>query len=75
VLASGEPMTGVTIHLVDEEYDRGPVVAQREVPVLPGDSVDTLAARVLEQEHQLYVETLVRVAEGDLDLNALVRLP
>ncbi len=74
VLAAGEPTTGVTIHLVDEEYDRGPVVAQREVPVMPGDSVETLAARVLEQEHKLYVETLVRVAQGDLDLSALVRL-
>ena len=74
VLASGEAVTGVTIHVVDEEYDRGPVVAQREVPVLPGDTVETLAARVLEQEHLLYVETLKRVANGDLDLDALVRL-
>ena len=74
VLASGDQTTGVTIHLIDEEYDRGPVVAQKEVPVLPGDTVETLAERVLEEEHKLYVETLVRVAEGDLDLNALVRL-
>ena len=75
VLAAGERTTGVTIHLIDEEYDRGPVVAQKEVPVLPGDTVETLAERVLEEEHKLYVETLVRVAEGDLDLDALVRLP
>lgn len=74
VLASGDAVTGVTIHLVDEEYDRGPVLARREVPVLPGDTVDTLAARVLEQEHRLYVETLARVVKGDLDLKAPDRL-
>jgi phosphoribosylglycinamide formyltransferase-1 len=74
VLASGDRTTGVTIHLVDEEYDRGPVVAQCEVEVVPGDTVETLAARVLEQEHRLYVNTLVKIAEGELDLGRLVRL-
>jgi phosphoribosylglycinamide formyltransferase 1 len=74
VLASGDRTTGVTIHLVDEEYDRGPVVAQCEVEVLPGDSVETLAARVLEQEHKLYVNTLIKIAEGELDLASVVRL-
>lgn len=74
VLASGDRTTGVTIHLVDEEYDRGPVVAQCEVEVLPGDSVETLAARVLEQEHKLYVNTLIKIAEGELDLGTIVRL-
>ena len=54
VLASGDSVSGVTVHLVDEKYDHGPVVAQAEVPVLPGDTPDTLAARVLEQEHILY---------------------
>ena len=74
VLSSGDRATGVTIHLVDEEYDRGPVVAQCEVEVRPGDSVDTLAARVLEQEHKLYVNTLIRIVQGELDLSRLVRL-
>ena len=49
VLAAGERISGVSVHLVDEEYDRGPVIAQSEVPVLPGDTPDTLAARVLQQ--------------------------
>jgi folate-dependent phosphoribosylglycinamide formyltransferase PurN len=53
VLASGAQESGCTVHLVDEEYDRGPILAQRRVPVLPDDTVETLAARVLASEHQL----------------------
>ena len=64
VLASGDSVTGVTVHLVDEEYDRGPIVAQTQVPVLPCDTPDTLAARVLEQEHVLYPSTIQRIATG-----------
>ena len=63
VLAAGDRVTGVTVHLADEEYDRGPILAQREVPVVRGDTVDSLAARVLEAEHALYVETLARIAQ------------
>lgn len=66
VLRAGDKTTGVSIHLVDEEYDRGEVVARAEVPVLPGDSPDVLAARVLKQEHALLVSTLRRIAGGDL---------
>ena len=71
VLASGDSVSGVTIHLVDEEYDHGPVVAQTQVPVLPDDTPDTLAARVLEQEHILYPETIQRIATGEVDLDQL----
>jgi formyltetrahydrofolate-dependent phosphoribosylglycinamide formyltransferase len=53
VLASGARESGCTVHLVDEEYDRGPILAQRRVPVRPDDTVETLAARVLAAEHQL----------------------
>ncbi len=66
VLESGDTVSGVTVHLVDEEYDRGPIVAQAEVPVLPGDTPETLAARVLEQEHILYPETIQRIATASL---------
>jgi folate-dependent phosphoribosylglycinamide formyltransferase PurN len=52
------------VHLVDEEYDRGPVVAQEEVPVEPGDTPATLAARVLEVEHRLLPVAVVAAAEG-----------
>ena len=53
VLASGARVSGVTVHLVDEQYDHGPIVAQWPVPVRPSDTPETLAARVLEAEHRL----------------------
>jgi phosphoribosylglycinamide formyltransferase-1 len=58
VLAAGEAETGVSIHLVDAEYDAGPVVAQCRVPVLPSDTVAQLAARVQAREREFVVETL-----------------
>ncbi len=54
VLASGARVTGPTVHLVDEEYDRGPIIAQWPVPVRAADDPHTLAARVLRVEHLLY---------------------
>jgi folate-dependent phosphoribosylglycinamide formyltransferase PurN len=54
VLASGVRLSGPTVHFVDEEYDRGSIVGQWPVPVLPGDTPETLAARVLKVEHRLY---------------------
>lgn len=53
VLASGETVSGATVHLVDEEYDRGTILGQGQVPVLPGDTPDSLGARVLAVEHAL----------------------
>ncbi len=53
VLASGVRISGATVHVVDEVYDHGPIVAQWPVPVMDGDTPDTLAARVLEVEHRL----------------------
>ncbi|MBN2201218.1 phosphoribosylglycinamide formyltransferase [bacterium] len=64
VIRQGCKVTGVTVHLVDEQYDRGPILAQRCVPVLPGDTAETLAGRVLETEHSLYPEVLQAFAEG-----------
>lgn len=63
VLANGEAETGATIHVVDGEYDHGPVVAQRRVPVLAGDTPETLAARVMAVEPDLFVDTLREIAE------------
>ena len=54
VLASGARLSGPTVHFVDEEYDRGSIVAQWPLPVLPGDTPESLAARVLQAEHRLY---------------------
>ena len=70
VLVAGEQETGVTIHLVDEEYDHGVILAQCLVPVLPGDTAEMLAQRVLEREHSFVVETLERILIGEMLLPA-----
>ena len=68
VIASGDRTSGITIHLVDGEYDHGPTVAQRKVLLNPGDTPETLAARVQEAEPDFYVETLKRIDEGKITL-------
>jgi phosphoribosylglycinamide formyltransferase-1 len=68
VLAAAEKETGVSIHLVDEEYDRGPVIAQTRVPVMPEDTPETLAARVLVQEHALFTAVLQKIARGEITI-------
>ncbi len=71
VIASGVHETAVTVHMVDEEYDSGAVLAQWPVPVLPGDTPDSLSKRVLDVEHVLYP----RVIELVLDLLAHNTIP
>ena len=68
VLEAGERETGVTVHLVDAEYDRGPILAQVTVLVLPDDTPDSLAARVQAREKPFLIETLRRIADGDLSV-------
>ncbi|GFP85091.1 phosphoribosylglycinamide formyltransferase chloroplastic [Phtheirospermum japonicum] len=63
VIASGARYSGPTIHYVDEEYDTGRILAQRVVPVLAKDTPDELAARVLHEEHELYVEVSAALCE------------
>lgn len=58
VLAAGLKVSGCTVHFVDNEYDRGPIIVQKRVPVLEGDTSDTLAARVFEQECIAYPEAI-----------------
>ena len=60
-LAHGVRVSGCTVHLVDEGLDSGPIVVQRTVPVLDADTPESLAARILEQEHQAYPEALRRL--------------
>lgn len=62
VLASGAAVSGATVHYVDEEYDHGPVILQRSVRVMPGDTPEELAARVLAVEHAIYPEALALIA-------------
>lgn len=68
VLAAGLSETAIVIHLVDEEYDHGPELDRRRVPVLPGDTTETLEARVKAAEPGFFLETLTRIASGDLAL-------
>ncbi len=69
VLAAGEAETGVTIHVVDAAYDTGPIIVQCRVPVMAGDTVETLRRRVLQREHQFLVETLASILTGEIRLN------
>jgi phosphoribosylglycinamide formyltransferase-1 len=64
VLAAAETRSGATVHLVGEEYDSGPIVAQVEVPVLPGDDVATLGERVRAAEREMLVTLLAGLARG-----------
>ncbi|MGZ3404164.1 MAG: phosphoribosylglycinamide formyltransferase [Phenylobacterium sp.] len=68
VIEAGVAQSGICIHLVDEEYDRGPVLARMSVPVTQGDTAETLEARVTALEPQFYVETLRQIAEGAIVL-------
>ncbi len=64
VLASGAKKSGATVHIVDEEYDRGPIVLQKSVNVSPVDTPETLAAKVLKIEHEIYPQALAAFANG-----------
>ncbi len=68
VIAAGVRKSGITIHLVDEEYDHGPVLAACEVAVEPGDTAASLEARIRAEEPGFFVETLRRIAAGELKL-------
>lgn len=69
VLEYGCRVTGVTVHLIDEEYDTGPPVMQRCVPVEQHDTPETLAARVLEEEHRIYAEAIQLFAEDRIEVH------
>lgn len=68
VIAGGAPESGICIHLVEEEYDRGPVIARRTVSLEAGDTAQTLEARVTAQEPGFYLETLRKLISGELRL-------
>ncbi len=74
VIAAGETETGISIHLVDEQYDHGQVLAQQKVPVVPGDTAESLAARVLAQEHEFLIATLRRIVAGEIRLDSAPEL-
>jgi phosphoribosylglycinamide formyltransferase-1 len=69
VLASKEKTSGATVHLVDELYDHGPILAQSSVPVEPDDTPDSLAARIHPVEHKLYVQVVRDICSGKINLD------
>src|SRR5690606_3469790 len=69
VLAARATESGPTVHFVDEEYDRGAIIAQQRVPVLPDDTTESLAARVLAAEHRLFPICVAAVGAGDVKLS------
>jgi phosphoribosylglycinamide formyltransferase-1 len=75
-LAHGVKVSGVTVHLVTDDLDAGPIVVQRPVPVLDDDTEDRLAARILAEEHRAYVEAVALVLDGrwKIDGRRFVRL-
>ena len=74
VLNAGEEFSGCTVHFVRPEMDTGPILLQTKVPVQPGDAADTLAARVLEQEHVIYPEAVRLIAEGRVKVDGELAL-
>jgi len=65
-IEAGDREAGCSVHFVTPELDAGPVIIQARVPVLEGDTPETLAARVLEQEHRIYPEAIRMFAEGKI---------
>jgi phosphoribosylglycinamide formyltransferase-1 len=73
-LAAGVKLHGCTVHFVTPEVDSGPIIIQAAVPVLPGDTPETLAARVLIQEHRIYPQAVHWFAQGRLSLDPAGRV-
>jgi phosphoribosylglycinamide formyltransferase-1 len=67
-LEYGVKVTGCTVHFVDEHLDHGPIILQKTVPVLDGDDVNTLSARILEQEHTAYSEAIGLLLSGEVEI-------
>jgi phosphoribosylglycinamide formyltransferase-1 len=67
-LEHGVRWTGCTVHFVDEHLDAGPIILQQPVPVADDDTVETLSARILEQEHKLYVDAVALVTSGEWEI-------
>ena len=74
-LEYGVKFTGCTVHLVDETLDGGPIVAQAVVPVEPDDTVDTLSARILKEEHRIYTEAVKLILSGQYRIEGRRVLP
>ena len=67
---AGVKVTGITVHLANEDYDKGPIVAQQAVEVREDDTIETLEERIHQAEHQLYPAVIAAIAEGRMSLDA-----
>ena len=65
---AGDEVMGITIHFANEEYDKGPIIFQHEVPVLPDDTLDDLETRIHAAEHEYYPQVLQRIAQGEVQV-------
>lgn len=65
---AGDEVTGITIHFANEEYDKGPIIFQHEVPILPEDTIEDLEARIHAAEHEYYPQVLQRIAMGEVQV-------
>jgi phosphoribosylglycinamide formyltransferase-1 len=74
-LEHGVKVTGCTVHFVDEFLDAGPILVQAAVPVIDGDTVETLSARILKEEHRIYSEAIQMVLGGTLRIEGRRVLP
>jgi phosphoribosylglycinamide formyltransferase-1 len=70
VIAAQEKESGCTIHVVDEVYDRGPIIAQAKVGVSPEDTAETLAEKIHKEEHKLYVSVVRDICSGKINLDS-----
>ena len=73
VVANGESMTGATVHMVDEEFDHGAIVLQEQVAILPGETAEDVAAKVLEVEHEILPRAVRLFAEGKVPVPEKVK--
>lgn len=71
----GVKFSGCTVHLVDEQCDHGPIVAQAVVPVLANDTADSLAARILVEEHRIYAQAVAQILAGDWTISGRCVVP
>ena len=74
-LESGAKVTGCTVHFVDEELDHGPIILQRTISILDGDTEETLSARLLKEEHIAYREAIARVLSGKFEVRGRRYVP
>lgn len=65
---AGDEVTGITIHFANEEYDKGPIIFQHEVPVLPDDTLGDLETRIHAAEHEYYPQVLQQIAQGEVQV-------